>query len=184
MRIAILGWGSLVWDPRDLPHYGPWDTSGPTLNIEFSRVSSDGRLTLVLDPVGPAVRCRFAQSPRTAITDAVADLQARESTIRKHIGFVDATTGVTSRTEFPQQMDVSAVVRDWCREKGIDGCVWTALLGNFSEELNSPFSPENAVMYLERLGKSTRSNALKYIRNAPQEVDTPLRRAAMAKWPV
>ena len=44
MKIAILGWGSLVWDSRQLPHSGEWHTGGPVLPIEFSRVSKDGRL--------------------------------------------------------------------------------------------------------------------------------------------
>ena len=65
MAIAILGWGSLVWDPRDLPHYGPWRKEGPTLTIEFSRVSSDCRLTVVVDPVaGAPCPTRYAISPR------------------------------------------------------------------------------------------------------------------------
>ena len=51
MRIAIIAWGSLVWDPRTLQIKGDWVASGPELDIEFSRVSKDGRLTLVIDPV-------------------------------------------------------------------------------------------------------------------------------------
>jgi hypothetical protein len=49
MRIAILGWGSLIWKPNGLPMSGDWKRGGPVLPIEFSRVSSDGRLTLVID---------------------------------------------------------------------------------------------------------------------------------------
>ena len=46
MKIAILGWASLVWNPQQLPHKGDWKSGGPRLPIEFSRVSKDGRLTL------------------------------------------------------------------------------------------------------------------------------------------
>jgi hypothetical protein len=49
MNIAILGWGSLVWDQRVLPTESEWNSEGPRLPIEFSRVSQDGRLTLVID---------------------------------------------------------------------------------------------------------------------------------------
>ena len=53
MNIAILGWGSLVPDPRGLPIAGGWHQGGPILPIEFSRISKDGQragcLTLVID---------------------------------------------------------------------------------------------------------------------------------------
>lgn len=49
MNITILGWGSLIWDQRDLPISGDWQLGGPALPIEFSRISRDGRLTLVID---------------------------------------------------------------------------------------------------------------------------------------
>lgn len=39
-QIAIIGWGSLVWDPRDLPIESPWHDDGPELPIEFARISS------------------------------------------------------------------------------------------------------------------------------------------------
>ncbi|HOW68396.1 MAG TPA: hypothetical protein P5055_13320 [Candidatus Paceibacterota bacterium] len=49
MSIAILGWGSLIWNPRDLPITGDWQGDGPVLPIEFTRISDNGRLTLVID---------------------------------------------------------------------------------------------------------------------------------------
>ena len=49
MKIAILGWGSLIWNQNGLPVKGQWKKNGPVLPIEFSRVSRDGRLTLVID---------------------------------------------------------------------------------------------------------------------------------------
>ena len=52
MNIAILGWGSLVPDPRGLPIADGWHQAGPVLPIEFSRISKDGQragcLTLVI----------------------------------------------------------------------------------------------------------------------------------------
>jgi len=56
MKIAILGWGSLLWEPSaefekwiELP----WKNDGPKLKIEFSRISGSrkGALTLVIDEV-------------------------------------------------------------------------------------------------------------------------------------
>ncbi len=54
---------------------GDWDNSGPELNIEFSRVSKDGRLTLVIDlNNGVEVKTYFAQSKRSDLGDAVASI--------------------------------------------------------------------------------------------------------------
>ncbi len=183
MNIAILGWGSLIWDPRELPHYGPWKMGGPTLPIEFSRVSRDCRLTLVLDHTGSQVPTRFALSPRADICDAVDDLRKREGTFRKHIGYLVAATGANSIRKFEEQVDVREVIKQWCASQKIDACVWTALPFNFEEELGVKFSPDNAVAYLEMLGKTARNSALKYFRNAPVEVDTPVRRKVCEKWP-
>jgi hypothetical protein len=154
MNIAILGWGSLIWDPRELPYCPPWRIGGPTLPIEFSRMSGDGRLTLVIDSSGPQVPTRFALSPEVDISDAVEVLRKREGTIRKGIGFLVAATGANSRQQFPKQVDVNDVIRKWCIAQQIDACVWTALTSNFREKLGIDFSPEDAVAYLEQLGKT------------------------------
>ncbi len=42
MKIAILGWGSLIREPRGLPIDGEWQKDGPVLWIEFSRISQRG----------------------------------------------------------------------------------------------------------------------------------------------
>src|SRR6185312_7302266 len=90
MKIVILGWGSLIWDPRELPREGTWIQQGPLLPIEFSRISSDARLTLVIDTShGEKLPTRYVGSPRADISDAIADLRNREGTATKHIGFVD-----------------------------------------------------------------------------------------------
>jgi len=78
-KIAVLGWGSLVWDPRDLQAAAKFAPNGPLLPIEFCRISGDGRLTLVIDETFGAV-CTTC-SARSAIEDldaAIENLRVRE----------------------------------------------------------------------------------------------------------
>jgi len=53
LRIALLGWASLLWERGpDFDRWrGPWQYDGPTLKLEFSRVSEKPlkALTLVID---------------------------------------------------------------------------------------------------------------------------------------
>ena len=39
-RVAILGWGSLLWKPETLHNQGKWRSDGPWLPIEFARTSN------------------------------------------------------------------------------------------------------------------------------------------------
>jgi hypothetical protein len=177
VRIAILGWGSLIWDPRDLPREGAWQEGGPVLPIEFSRISSDGRLTLVIDPDNDElVPTRFVLSPRADLEDAISDLCVREGAKSKRVGYVD----LKHQKENIRVERVAGTIRDWAKTHGFDAVVWTDLCPNFEKQFKKKievrFSVETAVKYLDELPKSVAARARKYINNAPPEVDTPLRR--------
>jgi hypothetical protein len=177
MRIAIIGWGSLIWDPREVPLDGSWQNGGPRLPLEFSRVSKDGRLTLVIDrDHGAVVETYYAPSARSGLGDAVANLVAREGTVLKRIGFVDAVHQAESAREHPEHGEACAQVRSWLATTAFDAAIWTALGSNFESLAGCPFTVKNAVAYLESLPEPGRERALKYFRNAPREVDTALRR--------
>ena len=175
MKIAILGWGSLVWNPRDLPLASPWLQGGPELPIEFSRISSDGRLTLVIDRVnGVGAASRFASSARGELELAVEDLRRREGpTRRENIGSVIAQSD-------PRSRDIASQIAQWCGTAAFDAAVWTALGSNFREKRGTPFTVAAAMTYLAQLSGEQRTLAFEYINRAPVEVDTPLRRALAA----
>ena len=91
-RIAILGWGSLLWDHQpefDQQHHD-WLLDGPRLKLEFSRISRSrrGALTLVIDPTNDELcPVAYALSKRQDPEDALCDLRFREGTTKKNIGY-------------------------------------------------------------------------------------------------
>jgi len=176
VKIAIIGWGSLIWNPGELPYSGNWLKGGPRLSIEFSRISNDGRLTLVIDlNNGESVPTRYAESTRSNPIETIDDLCVREDSSTKMIGFVDLVNYSRSKTQYPDQTDVFDNIADWCDQKEFDAAVWTALPANFENKTGRAFSVDNALAYLKGLPPATQKTALDYIKNAPPEVETPLR---------
>jgi len=176
MRIAILGWGSLIWKLGGLPIASEWKTGAPVLSLEFSRVSDNRKLTIVLDPkAGTFCPTRFAFSDRSNLAEAIEDLCKREQTVQEHIGFVDLQRNLSSSQSYPDQVNVDAIVRQWCHDHQIEAAIWTALKPNFLQKVGVPFSVEAAIAYLEQLPPSIRTGAIDYFRQTPAEIDTPLR---------
>jgi len=156
ISIAILGWGSLIWDPRELHRYiGPWLGGGPVLPIEFSRLSSGRRLTLVIDDEnGVPVPTQYAVSLRLVLDEAIVDLARRERTRRPEgIGFVDQTGG-TARSRIGP---VAETIATWADKQGMNAVIWTDLGPNFSDETGTPFSCEAAAAHLRRLESDERA---------------------------
>jgi hypothetical protein len=178
-RIALLGWGSLLWDQRkefDKQHE-PWQPDGPYLKIEFSRISDSrgGALTLVIDTNGNSCRSAYAISRRTDPDDAIADLRWREGTVMRNIGsyFRDG-----SRHGLP---DIPETIPPWAELHDLDVVVWTGLPSNFKEKTKLPFSVPNAIHHLQKLDAGAKASAAEYIWRAPGLVDTPLRRAMQSE---
>ncbi len=177
-RIAILGWGSLLWDLDDLAEHvhGDWmQRAGPRLPMEFSRISAkrkDG-LVVCLDPkVGVPCATHAIVSRADRIATARADLARRERAPDHRVGWADISGRGESRMP-----EVIAQVAIWCEENGWAGAVWTDLEPNFELNTGQPFSVENGIAYLKTLSGENLTEALQYIRRAPPTTRTPLRRA-------
>jgi hypothetical protein len=176
--IAILGWGSLLWDLDDLASKveGGWTRgAGPRLPMEFSRVSAKRRMGLVvcLDAaVGVPCATHAIRSRRLRLDEAVADLAARERAAVDRIGWAEA--GGRGASRLPP---VARTVAAWCARHGWAGAAWTDLEPNFAAHAGRAFSVADGIGYLKGLTGGSLAEAHRYIRNAPPTTRTPLRRA-------
>jgi len=190
VKIAVIGWGSLVWDPRDLQTAAGFAPNGPLLPIEFCRVSGDGRLTLAIDETfGAVCRTYSALSALENLDHAIENLRLRENMPSAGtVGFVEIASGGQSDVAMQRHPQAVATIAAWAQARGCDAAVWTALASNFDEfdRAGEPFSVTAAIRYLETLeaGDAGRfATALAYIRNAPAEIETPVRDAVAKRWP-
>jgi hypothetical protein len=179
-KIAIIGWGSLIWDPDDLaPRVsGDWAMGGgPRLPLEFSRISPKRAMSLVvvLDPVdGMPCETHAIASVRDDIHAAAHDLQRRERA--QSVAQIGA---VCRRSGFARATDgrIAAIVDDWCAAHDLAGAVWTDLPRNFAEITGKPFSIPAGIAYLRELPERNLAEAFRYITFAPSGTATPLRAA-------
>jgi len=182
MRIAVLAWGSLVWQPRNgfgelcVDPHGDWRSDGPHLPIEFARISADGRLTLIALP-GYAHRSPVLWRPscHDRLEDAISNLAMRETNApRRHI-HAAGRTGVMNGTPDPV---VAGAVSGWLASRDdLDAAIWTGLPPGPRWEANGHdgFSAEAALSYVSSLTGETRARAAEYVLRAPRQIVTPLR---------
>jgi len=176
-RIAIIGWGSLLWDLDNLSPFvkDRWlVNSGPRLPLEFSLVSSKrlGALALAIDHEnGNDAPSSTIYSTRNEIAAARADLAARERCHLDGIGFIDRS----SSNSHCRSLATLAAIKAWFDQSPIDAAVWTDLAPNFFRRTGQEFSLENAERYLLSLAERPLREAKRYVTNAPGGVDSPLR---------
>jgi len=174
MQIACLGWGSLVWDPRELPIRGSWFEDGPLIQVEFARQSRDGRITLVLTEGGAVVRSLWALMDCTDIQTAREALRAREGVPKSKPEFIGS---LERGGDAPAQIVSCA---EWLRNQQLDAVVWTALPPKFGDAEKIP-TEDQVVDYLAGLRGAARDNAEQYVRKTPTQIDTNYRRAISAR---
>jgi len=180
MRIAILGWGSLLWEggPDFDEQHEPWQYDGPELKIEFSRVSSSrlGALTLVIDDqCGSPTTVAWCLSKRQSIEDGICDLRSREGSTVENVGRIRLDEQHSLPMSPPAARN-SIIV--WARDKKLDAVIWTALRSNFANAAKQPsISADAAIAYVKTLSAAGKAQAAEYVWRAPDFVRTPVRSA-------
>lgn len=174
MKIACLGWGSLIWMPGSLPVRRGWFSDGPLLPIEFARESSDRRITLVLANVDHEVRTLWALMSVDALDRAKSALATREgireSNIRYSIGHWDSESNSSNGEH-------AAEIGGWAKQLALDAVVWTNLQVGFKDGRNALPQYGQVLRHLQSLSHEERGIAEEYVRKAPAQIDTEYRRS-------
>lgn len=171
--IGCLGWGSLIWDPRNLPVRGAWFDDGPLLPIEFARESSDGRITLVICNVNYRVRSCWALLDANDLSTAKRYLATREGiedkNIEKSIGLWEAAGGTSHGAG-------ASEIAQWAQTKQLDVVVWTNLEVGLKSKRGTVPAIKAVLDHLRTLPHAQGVLAERYIRKAPPQIDTEYRR--------
>lgn len=184
MIIACLGWGSLIWDPRELPIRRQWFEDGPFVRVEFARQSNDDRITLVIQQSAAPVRTLWSVMDTSDVAQAMEALRQREGKPRREY-VAHWCSGDEDSPAIPR-------LGEWAAARGIDAVIWTALPSKFAGNENAAPTIEEVLNHLRRLEGGKRDNAERYIRLTPSQIDTDYRRRIEAelgwtplrKWPV
>ena len=177
--IACLGWGSLIWYPRELPIQRSWFEDGPLVRVEFVRQSRNNRITLVLHEAAQPVRSLWALMTVDNLGEAAHALTKREYTgiaEEKTDGWSKQNIGQWSR-DYITNLDRECILDldAWAKSKSIEGVVWTALPPSCNSG-NQVLSPEAVIERLKKLRGCERDHAEEYVRLAPRQIDTEYRR--------
>lgn len=172
--VACLGWGSLIWNPDTLPMRSAWFLDGPLVRAEFLRKSDDGRITLVLHESAALVPSLWAILDTDGPEEASTALGNREGIPpRRHKDLI----GLWQPGQEPPHSTISDLPA-WAQARKIKAVVWTKLARNFhGKDSERVATAEEVITYLSSLDSSARDRAKEYIRKAPLQVDTVIRRA-------
>lgn len=173
MRIAFLGWGSLIWDRRCLKIKDCWKTDGPFLPIELARISKNWPLTFVIYPNASDVEVLWAFSAYKNLGEAIENLRYREETSLRNIGFVCLQNNEKHCWDIHRE--ILPIIECWAVKKSLDAVVWTDLRSNFKEKREKELNEDNVIEYLRNLKGETLCKAKTYICKAPKQIKTKIR---------
>jgi hypothetical protein len=173
LAIGCLGWGSLVWSPRNLQIRGAWFDDGPLLPIEFARESDDGRITLVICNVDFRVRSCWALLEANDLATAKRQLASREGIRDKNI---EKAIGFWERARKTSHGVGAGEIAQWAQTTQLDAVVWTNLESGLKSARGVVPSIEAVLNHLRKLSHAQGTLAEQYIRRAPRQIDTEHRR--------
>ena len=183
MKIACIGWGSLIWNPGSLLIHRQWFMDGPFLPIEYVRKSNDGRLTLVITENAEPVRTLWALM-------ATDDLDAAKKSLYRREGITKECTeknmkeyiGSVSKTANPDELigNSQKIIFHWLTHLDLDAAIWTNLTPKFKDGIIPTI--DQAITYLKDLDINAFTNAEEYVRKTPKQIDTDFRRRFEAEF--
>lgn len=170
MKIAVIGWGSLIWSQGKLEKNAGWRLDGPSLPVEFARISGGERLTLVLLEDTKPQQTYWTVSSFSDFGAARRNLKDRENTPnieRIHGVKGDQTIGAPASP-------VVEIMKEWLvRKSELDAVLWTGLESNWRSKRGVPFSSERAVAFLRDL--DDHASAKEYVTKTPTQIRTAAR---------
>ncbi len=173
MKIACIGWGSLIWNPKNLLNAGTWFNDGPKLPVEYLRQSANGRITLVIHPDATPVTTYWTLMATNDIPAARESLRSREG-----ISFARANQYIGTIQKGREYRDnIEQGIADWMNERTIDATIWTRLPPKFDGINGKVATVTEVIGYLQKLEGEGRQNAEEYIRKTPGQIKTTYRAA-------
>lgn len=177
MKIACLGWGSLIWRPESLLIHRQWFEDGPFLSVEYARQSNDGRLTLVITDQAKPIRTLWALMATDNLETAKDSLRVREGILKDNLNIHISSVRLDEETTDP----IKLIIKAWAAILNIDAVIWTSLPPKF-KGIERVLTEEEAINYLQSLEINIRQTAEEYVRKTPQQVDTQFRRKFEAQF--
>jgi len=142
------------------------------LPIEFSRVSGDGRVTLVITGDVESVPTLWSLSGSNDLECATENLRTREGTKTKWVHSI-CKNGTSST-------GAQSTIREWLSDRNdLDAAIWTALPPNDVDGKVRVMTPVEVCHYIARIRSEDSQKAQlaeRYVRNTPPQIDTCIRR--------
>lgn len=170
MKIAILGWGPVIYEPGVLHLKTPWEPDGVELPLELCRISGGQRLTLALCNSADPIRSYWALSGQDDLTRVSKNLRQRAKTFPDQVHYVTRDGQIHAAA--PE--NYTTPVARWLAKKAeLDAVCWVGLESNWQARRGNDFSVEDALEYLRELkGSGFTDAAERYIRNLPPQNHT------------